>query len=242
MSTFVLVHGALHGGWCWYKVAAALRAQGHTVFTPDLPGLGVNRTATSSVSLQLYTDHLSDVIAQTEENVHLVGHSMGGIAITQTAEAIPQKIKTLTYLTAFLLPNGETVLDHVQSDTDSKTASALTPSSDNLSVTIDFDTARNLFFADCSGEDLALAQSLLVPQALAPMMTPVQTTQERWGRIPRAYIECSNDQAISPALQRAMHKKLPCEKVMQLSTSHSPFFSAPEQVVKYLLSWSACHE
>ena len=83
---------------------------------------------------------------------------------------------------------------------------------------------------------MALAQRLLVPQATAPLGTPIQTTAGRWGRVPRVYIECTGDQAISIAAQRAMHSQLPCARVVTLDTSHSPFLSAPDAVAAHLLS------
>jgi len=238
MSTYILVHGALHGGWCWYKVAARLRTLGHRVLTPDLPGLGIDRTPVNTVTLKNYSDHLCELIENSGESVHLVAHSMGGIAITQAAEAIHEKVVTLTYLAAFLLPSGETVLEHVQGDHHTKTASVFNFSEDKLSFKINAEAARDIFFADCSTQDIALAEALLTPQSIIPMTTPIQTTPARWGSIPRAYIECTNDKALSPELQQTMYTRLPCERTMQLSTSHSPFFSAPEKVVTHLLSWT----
>ena len=81
-----------------------------------------------------------------------------------------------------------------------------------------------------------MAKSLLVPQAAAPLATPVNTTQDNFGRLPRIYISCSLDRAISPSIQEAMYSKLPCEKVIKMDTSHSPWFSAPEELAKHLLS------
>jgi pimeloyl-ACP methyl ester carboxylesterase len=76
----------------------------------------------------------------------------------------------------------------------------------------------------------------LVPQALAPLATPVSTTEENFGRVPRVYISCLLDRALSPPIQEKLYKALPCEKVISLDTSHSPFFSAPEKLASHLLS------
>lgn len=83
-------------------------------------------------------------------------------------------------------------------------------------------------------EDVARAKKLLVPQATAPFATPVRTTPENFGRIPRIYIECLRDRAISPAIQRKMYTALPCQKVISMDTDHSPFFSAPGELVAHL--------
>lgn len=236
MSTFVLVHGAWHGAWCWHKVTPLLQSLGHTVLTPDLPALGVDRTPLSSATLQSYTDRVCETLGGCSESVCLVGHSMGGIAITQAAEAMPHKVKTLVYLTAFLLPSGRTLLDEAQADTGSAVLPNLVFAPDQSSATVKSDAIRDVFYADCSASDLALAQTLLVPQAAAPFGTPILSTAERWGSVPRVYIECSADRAISLATQRSMQARLPCKRVFTMSTSHSPFLSAPQVLAEHLLS------
>jgi pimeloyl-ACP methyl ester carboxylesterase len=236
MSTYVLIHGAWHGAWCWHKVVPLLEAKGHKVITPDLPALGVDRTPVAAASLQAYAGRVCEVLLSCPEPVQLVAHSMGGIAITQAAEAMPDKVRTLVYLTAFLLPSGQSLLQQAQTDAGGKVLSNLEFSPDHSAASVKESARREVFYADCSPSDIALAQRLLVPQATAPLGTPVQTTAGRWGRIPRVYIECTADQAISIAAQRAMHSQLPCSKVVTLNTSHSPFLSAPDAVAEQLVA------
>lgn len=100
-TQFVLVHGAWHGAWCWEKVIPLIEAKGHGVHTLDLPGLGSDETPLEDVSLNAYVDAVVKLISDIEEKVVLLGHSMGGIVITQVAEKIPEQISTLIYLTAF---------------------------------------------------------------------------------------------------------------------------------------------
>jgi len=235
MSTFVLIHGAWHGSWCWHKITALLQDQGHTVIAPDLPALGVDRTPLHSASLQAYADRVCETLDACDEAVHLVGHSMGGIAITQAAEAMPQKVKTLVYLTAFLLPSGRSLMEEVQADTASELFPNLIFAPDKSWATVKPE-ASAVFYSDCSSSDVALARSLLVPQAAAPFITPVQTTADRWGSIPRVYIECTEDRAISVAAQRAMYTRLPCQRIYSMTSNHSPFLSAPEELSRHLLS------
>jgi len=236
MSTFVLVHGAWHGAWCWHKVSPLLQSRGHTVLTLDLPALGVDRTPVQSVTLQSYADRVCETLSACGEPVRLVGHSMGGIAITQAAEAMPDKIKMLVYLTAFLLPSGKNLLDIAQVDSKAKVLPNLVMAPDQSSAMVRDDVLEDVFYADCSPSDLALARSLLVPQASVPFATPIQTTPGRWGAVPRVYIECTDDHAISIASQRSMHTLLPCSRVITMSTSHSPFLSAPQALADHLLS------
>ena len=107
-ATFVLVHGAWHGGWCWIKVARLLRDATHTVYTPTLTGLGERaHLATPDVDLET---HIQDVVAviESEElrNVVLVGHSYGGMVISGVAARVPNRIGRLVYLDAFIAETG----------------------------------------------------------------------------------------------------------------------------------------
>ena len=112
-ATFVLVHGAWHGGWCYARVAALLRARGHTVFTPTLTGQG-ERAHLLSGSINLST-HIEDVLGvfrcERLSDVVLAGHSYGGMVITGVADRIAERIKALAYLDAFIPEDGQSLFD-----------------------------------------------------------------------------------------------------------------------------------
>ena len=106
-SHFVLVHGAGHGAWCWYKVATLLEAIGHNVTTIDLAASGVNPAHFSQVngSLVYYVKPLTDFLAAlppTAEKVVLVGHSLGGLSISLAMESFPHKISVAVFVTALM--------------------------------------------------------------------------------------------------------------------------------------------
>jgi len=233
MSTYVLVHGAWHGGWCWHKVVPLLEKEGHKVEAPDLPGHGKDKTPISEITLEAYVQSICRILDAQPEPVILVGHSMGGRVITQAAEYRPERIKMLVYLTAFLEPSGEST---VQVGTESLLTPNVILSEDQSYLTVKDDVIKEIFYGDCSDEDVALAKSLLVPQATAPVRTPSKTTEQNFGRIPRVYIECLLDRTISPSRQKEMYTLLPCKRVISMNTSHSPFFSAPEELVAHLTS------
>jgi pimeloyl-ACP methyl ester carboxylesterase len=236
MSVYVLVHGAWHGSWCWDKVVPLLEKEGHEVYTPDLPGHGYDKTPIPEISLQAYTDCLCDILDTQPEPVILVGHSMGGVVVTQAAEYRPDKVKILVYLAAFLLQNGEFLLQYAEQDKDSLVLPNLIMSQDQSFATLKDEAVKEAFYGDCSDEDIEKARSLLVPQASAPLATPVKISQDNFGRLPMIYISCSRDRAISPPIQEKMCSNLLCEKVIQMDTSHSPYLSAPEELAKHLLS------
>jgi pimeloyl-ACP methyl ester carboxylesterase len=118
MATFILVHGAWHGGWCWKRVAARLRQAGHEVFTPTLTGLG-DRSHLMSASINLDT-HVQDILGllRWEEltDVVLCAHSYGGMVITAAADRVPDTIRSLVYLDAVVPDDGKSLLDFVPAD------------------------------------------------------------------------------------------------------------------------------
>lgn len=234
MSTYVLIHGSWHGGWCWEKVVRSLKRAGHNVEAPDLPGHGNDRTPIGQISLQGYADRICQLLGAQPEPVILVGHSMGGVAISQAAEHRPDKIKTLVYLSGNLLGNGESLFEVAQEDEESLVPPNLVVHENQGTSTIREDAIEDIFYNDCSEEDAARARALLSPEPLTPMVTPISITEENFGRIPRAYIECLRDRANSPSAQKRMYTTVPCQRIISMNTGHSPFFSAPEELVAQL--------
>lgn len=235
MSVYVLVHGSWHGAFCWDRVVPLLQRAGHTVKVPDLPGHGDDRTPLAQVTLKSYVDRVSAILDDAEEPVILVGHSMAGMVISQVGEERPDKIASLVYLTAFLPQNGQSLMDLAGTDQASRVTEAFVPSADGVAVTVRASAVRAAFYGDCSDEVAAAAEARLKPEPLAPLGTPVTLTEARYGRIPRFYIQCHQDQAVTPGLQRAMLEVAPC-RILPLSTSHSPFYSAPEALAAHLLA------
>jgi len=236
VSTFLLIHGGWHGGWCWDKVGGALESRGHTVLAPDLPGHGSDKTPMSEVSLERYARATVEFAASQSEPVIAVGHSMTGISNSQAAEYAPEKFRGLVFLAAFLLADGQCLLDMAKLDPDNLVLPNLIPSEDQLSTTFKPEALKEALYADCSDEDIERAKSLLGPQAMGVFETPLSITEARGRQVPRYYIECLQDRAIAPHIQKKMHTENGCEKVFTMDSSHSPFFSKPEEVAEHLSS------
>lgn len=115
MASFVLVHGAWHGSWCWKRVRQGLQAQGHEVFTPTLTGVA-ERSHLLSPAVNLET-HILDIVnlIRWEEltDIVLCGHSYGGCVISGVADRMPERIRALVYLDAFVPEDGDNLLQHL---------------------------------------------------------------------------------------------------------------------------------
>ena len=234
MSTFVLVHGAWHGAWCWYKLASQLRARGHMVLAPDLPGHGLDRTPTAEVTMAAYVERIVSVLDGASGPVVLVGHSMGGAVVTQAAEQRPDLVRHLVYVAAFAPGDGQSVLQLARADKDDRLGATMVFAADRKSITLKPETIRGSFYADCPDEDLALAQSLLVPQSPAPLGAAVHVSDANYGRVTRSYVECTQDMAVSIGAQRSMPGRTGCRKVYTLDSGHSPFLSKPAKLADIL--------
>jgi pimeloyl-ACP methyl ester carboxylesterase len=234
MTTFVLVHGAWHGAWCWYKVVPQLRKAGHKVIAPDLPSLGRDKTALSQVNLASWAESVCTAIDSAGEPVVLVGHSLGGVVISEAAERRAEKVAKLVYLSAFLVGNGETLRQYSSTDQGSLVGRNMVMSEDHMSATIKEEALKEAFYGECSDEDTTLASMLFSPNSMVPLGTPLRLSEQGYGSVPRFYIATQRDKAISPAMQRQMYEKFPCKKVFTLDTDHSSFFSATDRLVEVL--------
>jgi pimeloyl-ACP methyl ester carboxylesterase len=230
MSRFVLVHGAWHGAWCWEQVVPRLAARGHEACAIDLPGHGDDPAPPGAVGWDDYLRRMGEVLAQVEEPPILVGHSLGGAVITGAADRWPERIRALVYLCA-MLPDGPDFFSRFQATP--LLAGAMRPAPDGSVLELDPAVVREAFYHDCSDEDAARAAARLRPQPAGALGMRFELAPERFGRVPRHYVECLEDRAIDVAAQRAMHAKVPCT-VHTLDASHSPFFSMPEALAEVL--------
>jgi len=234
MAPILLIHGAWHGAWCWDRLIPVLTARGRKAVAIDLPGGGDDQTPLAEVTLDLYAQRVVEALEALDEPAILVGHSMGGLSITEAAERAPERVAKLVYLCAFIPRDGETLLSLAGESDPADVAMETIFSDDGLSITVADETIKPAFYADCSDQDVAFAKARLRPLAMKPGTTQVHVTTERFGRVPRVYIECTEDRAIPIARQRAMAAASAPIEVHTLTTSHSPFFSAPEALADIL--------
>jgi len=218
MTKLILVHGAWHGPWCWDRLLPYL--SGHEVAAPDLP--------VTARSMAEWVAVVVDAIGQGP--AVLVGHSRGGAVISAVAEAAPEKVAGLVFCSGFLLRRGQSVLAAAQDD-------ILLPiivDQETRSCTLEAGDMVPRFYEGCGAEDVAFALARLRPEPLFGLTTPLRVSAERFGRVPREYIECTRDRVISLAAQRRMQAAWPVQRVTTLEAGHSPFFSDPEKLAETL--------
>lgn len=179
MTHYILVHGAWEGSWSWNNITPELEKNGHEVTVVDLPGSIGNERVIPEVTMASYVDTVVDAISILNRQVVLVGHSMAGAVISQVAEVIPEKIQRLVYVTAFLLKNGDSVLQAMQRDTAGQFLPRLAFSEDQSSATSDEATWREVAFHDVNETSILEALPLLNGlQATEPFMAKISVSRK----------------------------------------------------------------
>lgn len=200
--------------------------------------MGRDKTPIQSVRMKDTVEKICDLIDSIEDKVILVGHSKNGIMISQAAEYRPQKIEKLVYLAAYLIPNGKTQREYSLQDTHGVLKPYVTMHPELEAHTLQHAIYREGLYHDCDDHIVELAKLLLSHEPMESAITPLQLTDNNFGSIPRVYIECTEDRAVTPFIQRKMYTEMPCEKVYSMATSHSPFFSRPDELAGILVGLS----
>lgn len=240
-KTYLLVHGAWHGAWCWDKVIPLLQDAGHKAIAIDLPGHGRNTQHTPNISLDDYVDEIVKTAHDQKGPVLLVGHSMSGIAISQAAEKLgSEKISALIYLDAFLPKDGDSLFSLVEATLQQLSPDAsrkpmlvenIMMAEDHTTNWVNPDMAAQIFYHDCSEEDKQFALERISKEPIAPLATPLHLTDDAYGVIPKYYILCTESRDMDKTF---LSTNVPVQKVYTLDSSHSPFLSMPGKLVDIL--------
>jgi hypothetical protein len=158
------------------------------------------------------------------------------MVITEAGQRKSDRIQSLVYLSAFLLPPGKTPRDVMRMDGESILEACLEIDVEKRVSAIRTDCAKSVFYGDCSDDDAEWAISQLQPEPLIPPNPSTSAAGNGYpNTIRRYYIECLHDRALGPLVQRWMYTESPCDGVYSLPTSHSPFLSAPAALTEHLL-------
>jgi pimeloyl-ACP methyl ester carboxylesterase len=235
-TDFVLVHGAMHGAWCWDDVAARLATKGHRVVTPELPGHGRRAAEVRSASAEAYGRAVADAMAQAGvRRAALVGHSMGGLVIAKTAERVPERIDHLVFLAAVVPPHGSSIAETNMAAPARAALQAHVVGRGDGTFQHSAETAWARWMGDLPRTDprVSRALALLTPQAARPFFERVDLRRFDTLAIPRTYIRCLQDAAVVPSRAAAVAARLGVTPV-DLDSAHNPMLSRPDELVRLL--------
>jgi pimeloyl-ACP methyl ester carboxylesterase len=228
--TFVLVHGAWHGGWCWRRVADLLTAAGHKVFAPTLTGLG-ERSHLAGTRIDLST-HVADIVNVLKwerlENTVLAGHSYGGFVVSGVAERMEHAIASMVFVDAFVPEDGEALLDLASPVTRERIESALATGEATM-------PAPPAAFFQVNEPDRAWVDSLCGPQPVATFTEKIALTGARERTPKKTYIRAMG--YASPSFDAALAKvrARPAWRAFELACGHDIMLDMPERLAQILI-------
>jgi pimeloyl-ACP methyl ester carboxylesterase len=236
MARLVFVHGAFAGAWKWRPVAEPLEAAGHSVETLDLPGSGEDQTPIAEVTLDAYVDRVAAQLDERPEPAVLVASSMGGVVCTQTAARHPERVAGIVYVAAFVPRDGQSLLDLTEypEGADDEIQANMVVEGDPPAASMPLEASRSAEYWECSEKDFSWAYPQQRPQPVVPFTQAVQIPEGAFDRIPRAYVLCTRDRSIPPALQRRMIAENGIEDVIEIGTDHSPMLSRTPELAEAL--------
>ena len=217
----VLAHGAFHGPWCWERVQALLEAEGMAVYASDLC------RPTTAEDIAAFQEDVNHMRAQLGDDATVIamGHSLGGLSISGLD---PNTVDHLVYLAA-VLPLDESGEDNPPDPYGGVIAENFFPAmvqGDDGYTSVKPGAAGDLFYHDCSPEDIAWAESQLRPQPLG--QAPQPYARAAWRDVESTYVVCLEDQTLELEFQRACASF--ATRVVELEGSHSPMLAQPQSV------------
>ena len=238
-KTFVIVPGAWSAPYAWANVKTDLEKAGNKVIVIQLSGHGTDQTPPQGLTLDAYKNQVIHTIDSIGGNVILVGHSFGGVIISDVAESIPTKIKKLVYVAAFVPLSGQSCLALASTDTTSVLGGNLVPSEDGSTFGVVQNEIVPSFIQDGTTAEQNLVLTNFKVEPATPLMNPVTLTASNYGSVPKVYIKTLMDHAITPTLQARMLAATPAfSSILAINTSHSPFLVKPDSVA-VLLTFAA---
>jgi len=238
-KTFVLIHGSWHGGWAWQAVIRHLEAKGQRAYAPTLAGHepGAERIG---ITHQDYVDSVVSFIKQHDlQDVILVGHSFGGSVISRAVAYLPNRIKRLIFLDAFVLEDGQSVFDILPVAFTGLINQLAQASPDNTFL-LPLEVWRNNLIQDASEEVARLTWELLSPEPYQPGLEKLDLGAFHSLDIPKSYIACRQDLAMPPGLFHPdMSSRLGAYKLVEMDGSHEVMFTRPAEVADKLIEASS---
>jgi pimeloyl-ACP methyl ester carboxylesterase len=232
--TFVLIHGASHGGWCWRFVADALRAQGHRVFTPTLTGQGERRHLLNAVtSLDVPITDIENLLEAEElEDVVLVGHSYGGLVASGVADRRPGALRLLVFLDSLLVESGKTAMDILPRHIVEERMARIEESGRPLEMQPPTLSAMGI---PDDHPRAAWVRRRVTPHPLATYRTPLTLRNPIGNGLPCTYVHCTQPSYDTLAPVRAWVRSLEGWHWEELASGHDAMVLDPDLLADLLV-------
>jgi pimeloyl-ACP methyl ester carboxylesterase len=235
-KTFLLIHGAWHAGWGWSAVASHLRAAGHKVYAPTLPGLNGSDDPKGR-HLSDCIDYLVDFVTKNKlKDVTMVAHSWGGYPMTGAAAKLKAHVSKLVYWSAFVPAVGKSLLDEVPADY-VRLFNMLSEASGNATVAMPLEVFQGGFMGDASADASSIIHSLLRPQPMSYFNEAIDVDVTKID-IAKAYILASEDVAMPPGEYSWLNKfphRLGIKSPIMTAGSHEALFTRPKELAEAIL-------
>ena len=237
-TTFVLVHGGGHGGWCWKPLAKELRSRGHEVWTPTLTGFGERRHLDSdAVTFETFvTDIVSVLEYEDLREVVLVGHSMGGVIVPRVAEVASARIRAVVWMAAVVLNDDETLLEAVPQTPEVAKAVVI---QDDGSVRTDPQLMIEALLPDGTEQQRAWVLARHRPYPPMALVEPGRLTAFKALELPTGYVLATLDRAVAPDRACAFSERLPGVRYAEVEAGHDLMITRPKETADALLAVSA---
>ena len=232
--TFVLVHGAFHGGWCWRAVARYLRDAGHSVFTPTLTGLGERRhLMASDITIdRLVLDIINLIEIEDLREVTLVGHSFGGTIISGVADRMAERLAELIYLDAVTPLAGKSLYDMMPEPVRLARQAALAGLPGGG---IQVPSPPAVHFGIQDAAQAAWVDLRLTPHPVGGYTSPVNLHHPLANGVPAVYIRCTDPVFPINDPCAAFARAQPGWQYREIATGHDAMISAPVELTRLLL-------
>jgi len=229
VSTFVLVHGAWHGGWCWSRVVERLAARGHRAYAPSLTGLGDRvHLFSDAITLGTHVDDIANLVRYEDlHDVVLCGHSYGGCVISGVIEREPDRIRSAVFLDAFIPQNGESLFDLVPPEQRARQRAAIDAAGGSALPPIPAANFR------VNAADRAMVDARCVPQPARTFAEPIALSGAR-ERVPRrSFVRATEYPSVSFDRFRAVAAAAGWT-VYDVPCGHDVMLDAPDRLVEIL--------
>jgi len=229
----ILVHGSWHGGWCWDKIKEDLTLFDN-VLTPTLPGHNSSRKLShEEIALRDYEKHIENILESAKHPVVLVGHSLGGMVVTQVASKHYKKVSKIIYISGFVPQNNTSAAELISS---LKYPLDLSVNSEACNIPVNYSQFSSSFYNCCTSQDIDFALPKLCPQPLKPLQEAI-TMSKGFELIPKLYVECLQDHVVHIEDQRMIQSFFKCA-VESIDSDHFPFFSRKQELIKIIHNFS----